>query len=239
MMTDKRHSPDDYPPFLRSLAELVERLGRKIELLSDGSRKTDEQLKQTDKQLKDLGRQMAESSAKSEQEWADLRRQMAEASAESKEEWRELRKQSGAVDRRFGKLAEAMTLGDVLDLLNSHPQIDVHSLRHNDEGVHKGTDYEIDAFAFGDDCVVVMEAKATLKSGHVGKFVGESPNLRNFFDIRPEHRGKKLYGAVAYLKIDDKAKELANKKGLLIIRSTHSNKTLVNPKIKLRDYTPK
>ena len=164
---------------------------------------------------------------------------LAKTSAESKREWAELRRQSGDVDRRFGKLAEAMTLGDVLDLLNSHPQITVHSLRHNDHGVHKGKDYEIDAFAFGDDCVVVMEAKATLKSGHVGKFVGKSPILRNFFDIRPEHRGKKLYGAVAYLKIDDKAKELANKKGLLIIRSTYSNKTLVNPKIKLRDYTPK
>lgn len=49
---------------------------------------------------------------------------------------------------------------------------------------------------------------------------------------------KKLYGAVAYLKIDDKARELADQKGLLIIRSTHSNKTIVNPKTKLRDYTP-
>ena len=28
-MSDKRRSPDDYPPFLRSLAELVERLGKK------------------------------------------------------------------------------------------------------------------------------------------------------------------------------------------------------------------
>ena len=238
-MIDEQRSPDDYPPFLRSLAELVERLGKKIELLSDESRKTDEQLKETGEQLKDLARQMTESSAKSERESAELSRKMAEASDNSEREWEKIRQQSGAVDRRFGKLAEAMTLGDVLDLLNSHPQIDVHSLRHNDEGIHKGKDYEIDAFAFGDDCVVVMEAKATLKSGHVGKFVGKSPILRNFFDLRPEHRGKKLYGAVAYLKIDDKAKELANKKGLLIIRSTHSNKTIVNPKIKLRDYTTK
>ena len=218
-------SPDDYPPFLRSLAELVERLGKKLEHLSAESKKTDEQ-------LKDLGRQIAESSAESKREAAELRRK-------SKEEWAEIRRQSGAVDRRFGKLAEAMTLGDVLDILNSHPQINVHSLRHNDDGVHEGNNYEIDAFAFGDDCVVVMEAKATLKSGHVGDFVGQSLNLRRFFDLRPEHRGKKLYGAVAYLKIDDKAKELANKKGLLIIRSTHANKTLVNPKTKLRDYTPK
>ena len=230
-MSDNYRSPDDYPLLLRSLAELVERLGQKIELLSEESKKTDEQLKETDKQLKetdrqlkDLGRQMAD--------------QMAEASDKSEKEWEKIRQQSGAIDRRFGKLAEAMTLGDVLDLLNEHPQISVHSLRHNDEGVHEGADYEIDAFAFGDDCVVVMEAKATLKSGHVGHFVGKSLNLRKFFDIRPEHRGKKLYGAVAYLKIDDKAKELADQKGLLIIRSTHSNKTLVNPKTKLRDYTP-
>ena len=310
-MTDKQRSPDDYPPFLRSLAELVERLGEKIELLSEESKKTDEQLKktdeqlkktdeqqkQTDKQLKDLGRQMAEASAESKRESAELSRKMAEASAESKREsvelgrkmaeasaeskresaelsretaeslakasaelkyesaelsrkmaeasdksereWEKIRQQSGAIDRRFGKLAEAMTLGDVLGLLNSHPQIDVHSLRHNDAGVHEDKDYEIDAFAFGDDCVVVIEAKATLRSGHVSNFISKSANLKNFFDIHQYHRGKKLYGAVAYLKIDDKAKELANKKGLLIIKSTYSNKTLVNPKIKLRDYTTK
>ena len=253
-MTDEQRSPDDYPPFLRSLAELVERLGKKIELLSDESRKTDEQQKETDKQLKELGRRMAESSAESKRESAELHQRMtdslAKASAESKREsaelsrkmaegWQEIRQQSGAVDRRFGKLAEAMTLGDVLDLLNSHRQINVHSLRHNDEGIYKGNQYEIDAFAYGDDCVVVLEAKATLRAGHIGDFVGKSLNLRKFFDLHPEHRGKKLYGAVAYLKIDDKAKELANKKGLLIIKSTHSNKTLVNPKIKLRDYTTK
>ena len=244
-MADKYRSPDDYPALLRPLAELIERLGEKIELLSEESKKTNEQLKktdeqlkktdeqqkQTDKQLKDWGRQIAEASAESKRESAELRRT-------SKEEWKKIRQQSGAIDRRFGNLAEAMTLGDVLDLLNSHPQIDVHSLRHNDAGVHKGRDYEIDAFAFGDDCVVVIEAKATLKSGHVSNFVSKSANLKNFFDIHQYHRGKKLYGAVAYLKIDDKARELANKKGLLIIRSTYSNKTLVNPKIKLRDYTP-
>ena len=153
---------------------------------------------------------LAKASAESKRESAELSRKMAEG-------WQELRQQSGAIDRRFGKLAEAMILGDVLDLLNSHPQINVHSLRHNDEGVYESKDYEIDAFAFGDDCVVVIGAKATLRLGHVGDFVGKSLNLRRFFDLRPEHRGKKLYGAVAYLKIGNKAKELANKKGLLII----------------------
>ena len=231
-MSDKQRSPEDYPPFLRSLAELVERLGNKIELLSDQSKKTD-------KQLKDLGRQMSEASAESKRESAELRQQMSEASVKSEKEWAKIRQQSGEVDRRFGKLAEAMTLGDVLALLNSHPQINVHSLRHNDEGVHEGNNYEIDAFAFGDDCVVVMEAKATLTSGHVSNFISKSVNLKNFFDIHDNHRGKRLYGAVAYLKIDNKARELANKKGLLIIKSTHSNKTLDNPKIKLRDYTPR
>ena len=175
-MADKQRSPDDYPPFLRPLAELVERLGRKIELLSDESKKTDEQLKETDKQLKDLARQMTESSAKSEREWAELRQQMAEG-------WQEIRQQSGAVDRWFGTLAEAMTLGDVLDIFNSHRQINVHSLHHNDEGIYKGNQYEIDAFAYGDDCVVVMEAKATLRAGHIGDFVGKSLNLSTTFAV--------------------------------------------------------
>ena len=216
-------------PCIQSKIIWLSRLSSKTD---EQLKKTDEQLKETDEQLKDLGRQMAEASAESKRESAELRKQMAE-------EWAEIRQQSGEVDRRFGNLAEAMTLGDVLDLLNSHPQINVHSLRHNDRGVHRSNNYEIDAFAFGDDCVVVLEAKATLRSGHVSNFIYESINLKNFFDIHDNHRGKRLYGAVAYLKIDDKARELADKKGLLIIRSTYSNKTLVNPQTKLRDYTPK
>ena len=158
---------------------------------------------------------------------------------ESRQQIKQLAKQIGATDRRFGSLAEAMTLGDAMELLNSHPQLNIHSVSHNGEGSYKGKQYEIDAYAFGDDCVIVMEAKATLTSGDVSNFVHESVNLKNFFDIHPHHRGKKLYGAVAYLKMTGKAKELANKKGLLIIRSTHTNKAIANPQVKLHNYAPK
>ena len=164
---------------------------------------------------------------------------LGERQEETNKQIKQLAEQIGATDRRFGSLAEAMTLGDAMELLNSHPQLNVHSVRHNDEGRHEGRQYEIDAFAFGDDCVIVMEAKATLKSGHVSDFVNKSVNLRKFFDLYPHHQGKKLYGAVAYLKMTSKAKELADKKGLLIIRSTHANKAIANPEVKLRDYAPK
>ena len=150
-----------------------------------------------------------------------------------------LSEQIGATDRRFGSLAEAMTLGDAMELLNSHPQLDIHSVSHNTEGKYEGKQYEIDAYAFGDDCVIVMEAKATLSSGDVSSFIHKSVNLKKFFDIYQHHRGKKLYGAVAYLKMTGKAKELANKYGLLIIRSTYTNKIIDNPQVKLKDYAPK
>ena len=101
-----------------------------------------------------------------------------------------LAEQIGATDRRFGSLAEAMTLGEATELLNSHPQLDIHSVSHNTEGKYQGKQYEIDAFAFGDDCVIVMEAKVTLKAGHVSHFINKSVNLKNFFDIYPDHRGK-------------------------------------------------
>ena len=170
---------------------------------------------------------------------ARLVEQLSEEQKETSKQIERLSEQIGATDRRFGSLAEAMTLGDAMELLNSHPQLDIHSVSHNTEGKYEGKQYEIDAYAFGDDCVIVMEAKATLSSGDVSNFIHKSVNLKNFFDIYQHHQGKKLYGAVAYLKMTGKAKELANKYGLLIIRSTYTSKTIDNPQVKLKDYAPK
>ena len=209
--------PSDYPPYLQPLARLIERMGKRQAEADKELREIRQLSKETDEQLKEI----------------------SQLSKKTDEQIKRLSEQIGATDRRFGSLAEAMTLGDAMELLNSHPQLDIHSVSHNTEGKYEGKQYEIDAFAFGDDCVIVMEAKATLSSGDVSNFIHKSVNLKNFFDIYQHHRGKKLYGAVAYLKMTGKAKELANKNGLLIIKSSYTNKVIDNPQVKLKDYAPK
>ena len=64
--------------------------------------------------------------------------------------------------------------------------------------------------------------------------------LKRFTELQPDQRGKRIYGAVGYLKITAGAQAFAHDSGLLVIRSTYHNKELVPlPKnFKLRNYHP-
>ena len=71
-------------------------------------------------------------------------------------------KELGALGRKWGTMAEAMTLGDALPILNTCAGIEVRSLHHNIESADIATPWEIDAIAIGPESVVVIEAKSSL-----------------------------------------------------------------------------
>lgn len=146
-------------------------------------------------------------------------------------------KQLGALSKKWGDMSEALTIGDVLSTLNYFKGIEVSSLHHNVEGSRNGQSWEIDGLAVGAKMVVVIEAKAKLTEGHISKFINNV--LSKLVTLEPEYRGKKIYGAVGYLKATEEAIALAQKKGLLVVRSTYQSKEIINPpNFKLRDYHP-
>ena len=165
---------------------------------------------------------------------AELRIEVRETSASVLE----LRKSIGGLDGKWGDFSEALLIGDVEKALNEFEGVEVNSRHPNAEITYKGKTWEIDCLAIGNDMVVVVEAKASLTKGHVGKFIGNI--LERFTDMMPVYRGLKIYGAVGYLNAKDDAVTFAQRKGLLVLRSVHKTKEIVPvpSKFTLRNFHP-
>lgn len=150
----------------------------------------------------------------------------------------ELRKSIGGLEGRWGEFSEALLIGEVENALNEIEGVSVTSRHPNVRIPYEGKVWEIDCIVLGEDMVVVLEAKASLTKGHVGKFIGNI--LKRFTAMAPEYRGKKIYGAVGYINSRNDAVGFAQSKGLLVLRSIHKTKEVVRmpSKFKLRNYHP-
>jgi len=131
-----------------------------------------------------------------------------------------------------------LLIGEIEKVLNEFEGSSVKSRHPNVTITHEGKTWEIDCLVVGDEMVVVVEAKASLTRGHVGKFIGNI--LQNFTAMAPEYQGKKIYGTIGYLNSRDDAVTFAQRKGLLVLRSIHKTKEIVRvpSKFKLRNFHP-
>ena len=73
---------------------------------------------------------------------------------------------------------------------------------------------------------MVVEVKTTLRVKHVKEFLWE---LDQFTEWLPEYRGRRVYGAVAYIKVVEEAEKYAARQGLFVIRATRSSASILNP----------
>ena len=163
-----------------------------------------------------------------EEVWAILR----EVSASQRETDRRMR----ATDRKlnkleelfngqWGKLMEALVEGDLVKLL-SQRGIEVDHTACNLKSKNGAPRWEIDIIAANGDEVVAVEVKTTLKVRQVTDFI---ETLKVFPVEAPTvYRGKRTYGAVAYLKADEKADVYAERQGLYVIRATGSSASITN-----------
>ena len=73
----------------------------------------------------------------------------------------------------------------------------------------------------------MVEVKTKLNVKSIDDFI---TFLGDFKELNPEHKDKKVYGAVAYLRADEFSDVHAEKKGLFVIRATGSSAKIINDK---------
>ena len=170
--------------------------------------------------------QSAKDKIEADKERAELRRQLAKTDALVRR-----------TDMIWGAIAEGLALGEVIEVLNKLPGIEVDDYAANVKNRKRGN-FEIDAVASGDHCVVLMEARARLRKEAIYDFIAK---FKGYLKHYPKHIDKHIYGLVAFLNIDSDAKTLAIDKGLLVLRSDYASKEVINPppKFLLRDFNPK
>ncbi len=147
-----------------------------------------------------------------------------ENSQQIKENTKGLREAKELFTSQWGKLIESLVEGDLVKLLNEKG-IDIDSTLTNMKGEYKGQNWELDIVAINGQEVVLVEVKTTLKVKDVKRFIKK---LNIFTAWRPEYKGKKIYGAVAYLRAAESSAQHAEKQGLFVIRATGNSASVIN-----------
>ena len=218
----------------------LKKLGAELSEVTDAQIKaTDAQLKETGVYLKKLG---AELSEVTDAQIKATDAQLKETGAQLKETGVYLKKlgaELGNVGNQWGKIAEYLVGADFRAILKERFDITVDFAARRFDGSYQGEDWEVDVAAANGEVAVVGEVKVTMTVKKIDKFVAK--NLSNFHLYVPDHRHKKIYGLIAFVKIDEGYEEAvlarARECGLLIVRAIGDTFKVLNPAgTKLRDY---
>ena len=127
-------------------------------------------------------------------------------------------------ESQWSRLIEALVGGKLVELLKERG-IDVNRITTNYEGNYQNRQYEFDILALNGSEVVVVEVKSRLQVQDVKELLDE---LKQFKTWVPEYQDKKIYGAVAYLRVDEKAIKYAENQGLFVIKAVGDSASMIN-----------
>ena len=144
-------------------------------------------------------------------------------------------RQARAADRRmdkldelfnsqWGKLIESLVEGDLAALLQRRGIAVQHTVTNPRQNYGERR-WEFDIVAINGEEVVVVEVKTTLRVPDIDRFVRR---LNEFPELMPEYAGRRIYGAVAYLKAHQQSDVRAERLGLFVIRATGSSASITN-----------
>lgn len=171
---------------------------------------------------------------KADEKMDRLEASIRETSEQMKETDRRLKKAEELFTTQWGKLMESLVEGDLAPLLKERG-IDVEGTAERSNKRRNGEHMEIDIVAVNGAEVVAVEVKTTLRPNHVKHFVRK---LSRFFEWFPEYNGRRLHGAMAYLRSESKSAVHAERQGLFVIRATGSSASIVNaPDFKPRAFS--
>ena len=157
---------------------------------------------------------------------------MKETDRQMKETDRRLRRAEDLFTSQWGRLVESLVEGDLLRLLRERG-VEVEAVSSRLRLECGRNEREVDLLATNGEEAVAVEVKTTLRPPDVDRFLGllaHPPLLRHV-------RGRRLFGAVAYLRAHEGTARYAERKGLFVIRATGSSASIVNPpEFRPRDF---
>ena len=181
--------------------------------------------------LRDVSATQQETARRMQETDQLLKRQAREADRRAQETGRRLRGLDELFNGQWGKLMEALVEGDLVRLLQQR-DIAVHHTVTNPRQNYGERRWEFDIVAINGEEVVVVEVKTTLRVPDVDRFIGR---LHEFPELMPEYAGRRIYGAVAYLKAYQESDVRAERLGLFVIRATGSSASITNR----QEFTPR
>jgi len=184
-------------------------------------KETDRQFKETDRKFKETDRQFKETLQETDriltEKFKETDLQLKETSALIKESSLKADKYLGKIkefDRNWGKLVESLLApGMVEQFRKLNLNITCKSQRITNS--RNGDNIEIDILLSNHHIIIPVEVKTTLNVDVVDEHIEK--HLIPFKSFFPEYKDKTIYGAVAYIHVDENADRYAYKKGLYVL----------------------
>ena len=149
----------------------------------------------------------------SEQEMAELKKIVAQTN-----------KQVGGITSRWGEFVENLVRPAAVRMFREKG-IEVHFTALRVEAQDEKGSIEIDVLAENTNEVVAIEVKSHLEVRDVKRFL---ITLDRFKQALPKYQSYKLYGAIAGIKVDERADEYATQEGLFLIKPSGDTVATVN-----------
>jgi len=149
----------------------------------------------------------------SEQEMAELKKIVAQTN-----------KQVGGITSRWGEFVENLVRPAAVRMFREKG-IEVHFTALRVEAQDDNGSIEIDVLAENTNEVVAIEVKSHLEVRDVKRFL---ITLDRFKQALPKYQSYKLYGAIAGIKVDERADEYAKQEGLFLIKPSGDTVAIVN-----------
>jgi len=127
----------------------------------------------------------------------------------------------GGVNRRLGQIIEVIIAPYLRLDLNAKGGHNFEDMRGNRKvnvfaGDRKETVAEMDIFLYGPAETMAVEIKTHMKKSDVAKHLERLKTLR-LYETEAEINGKKLFGGMIGISVDDDARKFAKKNGLYVI----------------------
>ena len=174
--------------------------------------------------LRELAERQKETERVLRENDAEIDRQLKETDRQMKETDRRLRRAEDLFTTQWGRLVESLVEGDLVKLLRERGvEVEVVASRIR---LERGpSEREVDLLATNGEEAVAVEVKTTLRPPDVDRFL----TLLAFPPLLRHVGGRRLYGAVAYLREHKGTARYAERKGLFVIRATGNSASIVNP----------
>ena len=169
--------------------------------------------RESEQQRKDYQQAFEERQRIAEQEMAALRKTVEQTN-----------KQVGGLTSRWAEFVENLIKPAAARIFREQG-IDVHYTAMRVKGDDDRGSMEIDILVENTNEIVAIEVKSHLEVRNVKRFL---QTLERFKEAFPKYQNYKLYGAVAGIKIDEKADEYATQEGLFLIEPVGDSVMIAN-----------
>ena len=177
-----------------------------FELFRESERQRKEQQREFEQSLQEYRKT-------SEQEMAELKKIVAQTN-----------KQVGGITSRWGEFVENLVRPAAVRMFHEKG-IEVHFTALRVEAQDENGSIEIDVLAENTNEVVAIEVKSHLEVRDVKRFL---ITLDRFKQALPKYQSYKLYGAIAGIKVDERADEYATQEGLFLIKPSGNTVAIAN-----------